>query len=67
MSIILLKGGDQEFLATFIWPLIKSDVLVHDTYYQFGGTTFPAGDYSSSEGHVGQCFKLSVVKNGARQ
>lgn len=51
------KWGDQKFLAEFVWPLIKSDALVHDTYYQFEGTTFPGGGYSAIEEHVGRSFK----------
>lgn len=40
---ILLESGkyfnnmlfDQVFLMDFVWPLIKNDVLVHDSYYAY--------------------------------
>jgi len=29
------KWIDQFFLKTLIWPMIKDETLIHDTYYQF--------------------------------
>ena len=27
---------DQEFLRSEIWPVVRQDVLVHDTWFNFG-------------------------------
>lgn len=50
--------GDQAFLKDMVWPLIRNDVQVHDTYYGFpAGTPFPAGYDLPSSMHVGGCRK----------
>lgn len=50
--------GDQAFLKDMVWPLIRNDVQVHDTYYGFPeGKPFPAGFELPSSMHVGGCRK----------
>lgn len=47
-------GGDQAFLAQEIWPLIRTSVLVHDSYYSVGDARpFPIGGKGDDEFHVG--------------
>lgn len=59
---ILLSSGkyfnnplfDQVFLMEVIWPLIKNDVLVHDSCYAFpDGKDFPKSFRLSPNRHVG--------------
>lgn len=38
------RWSDQDFLAEFIWPLIKNNTLIHDSVYQYGPG---AKDFSS--------------------
>lgn len=48
------KFGDQAFLADFVWPLIRSDVLIHDTHFRYPkAKKFPAGYDLPGSIHVG--------------
>jgi len=53
------RFADQDFLAQNVWPLIKDDALVHDTYYQYGGgKPFPPDSMLERPQHVGAGFRL---------
>lgn len=63
---ILLESGkygnnplfDQVFLMEVVWPLIKQDVLVHDSYYAFpDGKDFPKAFRLPPGRHVGGGIK----------
>lgn len=48
------KFGDQAFLADFVWPLIRSDALIHDTYFRYpNAEKFPPGYDLPGAIHVG--------------
>lgn len=48
------KFGDQAFLMDMVWPLIKNDVKVHDSFYGYTGTSsFPEHYDLPGEIHVG--------------
>lgn len=46
---------DQDFLRDRVWPIIKTDCLVHDDFYTMGGECrpFPPGSNLSENEHVG--------------
>ncbi len=46
---------DQNFLRSFIWPLIKNDAVIHDSHFQFGPQARDFPDYGRRPGslHVG--------------
>lgn len=47
-------GIDQRFLALEIWPEIREDCLIHDSYYDlFGAQPFPVMGKGSDWSHVG--------------
>jgi len=47
-------GADQTFLAKEIWPAIRDDCLVHDSYYDlFGAQRFPVMGKGNDHFHVG--------------
>ena len=51
---------DQNFLNTNIWPLLKQDVLIHDTYFgNFGAVLFPDLGRLPAGRHVGQSQKVT--------
>jgi hypothetical protein len=37
------KGNDQDFLGQYVYPLIKNNLIAHDSYLcqSFGGQAFP--------------------------
>ena len=45
------KHADQSFLAKYVYPLVKSSMIVHDSYLctSFGGEPFPTK-------RLGNCF-----------
>ncbi|WP_339772514.1 hypothetical protein [uncultured Pseudosulfitobacter sp.] len=48
------KFGDQAFLADFVWPLIREDVLIHDTHFRYPkARKFPTGYDLPGSIHVG--------------
>ncbi len=48
------RFGDQAFLADMVWPLIREDTKVHDTYYRFPHAgPFPDGYDLPGLIHVG--------------
>lgn len=50
----LRYGADQAFLAREIWPVIRDDCLVHDSYYRlFDAQPFPAMGRGNAASHVG--------------
>ena len=52
------KFCDQRFLGEVVWPRIKTDVLIHDSYYDlFGSRPFPTGPADPSD-HVGMGLKF---------
>lgn len=52
------KFGDQAFLADMVWPLIRNDVKVHDTFYGFpDGERFPDAYNLPGLIHVGGSVK----------
>ncbi|MDZ4393934.1 hypothetical protein [Cypionkella sp.] len=52
------KFGDQAFLADMVWPLIRNDMKVHDTYYAFpNAKNFPRGYDLPGLIHVGGSVK----------
>jgi hypothetical protein len=51
-------GADQAFLAQQVWPAIRTDCLVHDSYYSlFGAEPFPVFGKGDDQNHVG----MSIV------
>jgi hypothetical protein len=47
-------GNAQDFVVDQIWPLIRYDALIHDTYYRYRGKPFPAGCDLQPPMHVGE-------------
>lgn len=48
-SPLKTRWADQDFLRTELWPNIKGDVLIHDSYYSlFGAKPFP--EFIKTEG-----------------
>jgi tetratricopeptide (TPR) repeat protein len=48
------RWGDQAFLADMVWPLIRNDLCVHDSWYRFPeGKSFPPGIDLPGQVHVG--------------
>ena len=45
------RGQDQYFLRDYVYPLVKNDSIVHDSYFchKLGGDPFPTQ-------RVGNCF-----------
>lgn len=53
-------GSDQAFLGKLIWPLIRADVLSHDSHYLVGETRpFPPVADAGGGDHVGAGFTLA--------
>ena len=47
-------GGDQLFLMREIWPEIRDDCMLHDSYYtMFGAVPFPLMGRGDDKFHVG--------------
>lgn len=47
-------GSDQRFLAHEIWPEIRDDCMIHDSYYDlFGAQPFPVMGKGNDRFHVG--------------
>lgn len=47
-------GSDQRFLAHEIWPEIRADSLIHDSYYDlFGAQPFPVMGKGNDRFHIG--------------
>jgi tetratricopeptide (TPR) repeat protein len=47
-------GGDQHFLARSVWPLVRDDMLTHDSYYRLGDTRPVPGDAKGTDAdHIG--------------
>lgn len=52
------RHSDQAFLRDFVWPLIKNESLVHDSYFRYnGGIDFPALGRVPRPIHVGGAIK----------
>lgn len=52
-------GADQYFLARYVWPLIRNDLLTHDSYYRTPGSrAFPDGSRGTDQDHVGMGIVL---------
>lgn len=52
------RFSDQKFLMELVWPLIKEQTLIHDSYYHFAGSKeFPAGYRLPRPIHVGGAIK----------
>jgi tetratricopeptide (TPR) repeat protein len=43
----------RDFLSDQLWPLVRYDSLIHDTFYRFRGKPFPEGSELESPLHVG--------------
>jgi len=57
-SVDARYGSDQRFLAGEIWPVIRGDCLVHDSYYAlFGAQPFPVMGKGNDRFHVGMGLK----------
>ena len=53
------RWNDQFFLQDAVWPLIKQDCLIHDSFYDcFGSVKFPVKGRLPPSEHVGKCFRL---------
>ena len=49
-----MRNRDQIFLGTIVWPMIKSDCMVHDSLFTlFGARDFPPGSELPPGRHVG--------------
>ena len=54
------RFGDQAFLMNVVWPLVRDQMLVHDSYYRFHGSVeFPPGYCLPRPIHVGGAIKLA--------
>ena len=52
------RFSDQLFLREFVWPLIKNDCLIHDSYFNFGNSVdFPIYGRQPRPVHVGGAIK----------
>ena len=51
------KGSDQAFLSTFVYPFIRNDSIIHDSYLcmTYGGSPFPTQ-------RLGDCFIGGVTE-----
>jgi tetratricopeptide (TPR) repeat protein len=49
----------QDFVVDQIWPLIRYDALIHDTYYRYRGKPFPPGFDLQPPLHVGAAVPLT--------
>lgn len=55
------RFADQAFLMNEIWPLIRGDVLSHDSYYSLNGSRPFPGEYRLPRPvHVGGAVKAAV-------
>ncbi len=53
------RFSDQNFLGNIIWPIIRGNVLIHDSYYDvLGSRRFPV-EREKDEPHVGACFRFA--------
>jgi hypothetical protein len=58
------RFGDQAFLMYEIWPLVRSSLCTHDTYFHFhGGKDFPDAYRLPRPVHVGGAVKNMPIKN----
>jgi tetratricopeptide (TPR) repeat protein len=54
-SFVETPNIDQWFLKDQIWPLLRSDTLIHDRYFDvLGARKFPGPPLNWTGGHVGQ-------------
>lgn len=53
------RSSDQKFLAEHVWPLVRHEALVHDTYYRYRGKPFPPGCELEPPLHVGAGIPVS--------
>lgn len=62
------RAIDQIFLRQMVWPLIRSDVLIHDSVYTlFDARPFPTHAWCQPGFHVGQDFAATErYRNGPR-
>ena len=52
------RWSDQEFLRDAVWPLIKTNALIHDSYYRHAGAIdFPPYCRLPRPVHVGGAVK----------
>jgi len=60
-------GADQGFLANEIWPVIRDDVLIHDSYYTlFDAQPFPGFGKGIDRDHVGMgIIRANVLREEA--
>jgi hypothetical protein len=63
-----MYGNDQRFLAEALWPRIREDAVIHDTFYDVARTGPFPGKWSWSEDtHAGRCHKdREAVREEAR-
>lgn len=47
-------GVDQEFLYNMIYPLIKNDVMIHDSFPRYPGEDVITIPYQDNEGFIGE-------------
>lgn len=53
-------GADQYFLGAYVWPTIRHDLLIHDSYYRTPGSRpFPDGSRGTDNDHVGMGIVLT--------
>lgn len=54
------KWDDQVFLGNYIWPLIRSRCLIHDSqFHLFGSRDFPEGSELKPPDHVGYTIRYT--------
>jgi hypothetical protein len=54
------RAIDQVFLRDIVWPLIKPEVVIHDSVFKlFDSQPFPAHAWCSPGFHVGQDFAVT--------
>jgi hypothetical protein len=52
-------GADQDFLRQYVWPIVRDDLLTHDSYYRTPGSRpFPDGSRGTDRDHVGMGIVL---------
>ena len=52
-------GVDQIFLAERIWPLVRDNLVSHDSHYQLAGSlAFPDGGRGDDDDHIGMGLLL---------
>lgn len=52
-------GQDQEFLSRFIYPVLKTDVFVHDSFFRFEGKAHKFPTERIGGEYVGESFSES--------